>query len=89
MRPDGTKAYLKTNINKCHHLFNLYTGLSEAMAEHLIKCLEFEISKKMNNGKIGYMKTMYKWLVEHQWEESEQEMTDNDNKQSSYGTELI
>ena len=89
MLPDGTKAYLKTNINKCHHLFNLYTGLSEAMAEHLIKCLEFEISKKMNNGKIGYMKTMYKWLVEHQWEESEQEMTDNDNKRSSYGTELI
>ena len=23
LRPDGTKAYLKTNINRCHHLFNL------------------------------------------------------------------
>jgi len=89
-RPDGTKAYLKTNINKCHHLFNLYTGLSEAMAQHLIDCLNFEISKKMKAGKIGYMKTMYKWLTEHCWEESEQEMQDTETtSQSAYGTELM
>lgn len=89
-RPDGTKGYLQANINKCHHLFNLYTGLSEAMAQHLIDCLNFEMSKKMQQGKLGYMKTMYKWLIEHHWEESEAEMTDTiNNKVSSYGTELI
>ncbi len=90
LRPDGTKAYLKTNINRCHHLFNLYTGLSEAMAQHLIDCLNFEVSKKTRTGKIGYMKTMYKWLIEHQWEESEAEMQDETkNEASTYGTELI
>ena len=89
LRPDGTKAYLKTNINRCHHLFNLYTGLSEAMAQHLIDCLNFEVDKRMRNGKLGYMKTMYKWLVEHNWEESEQEMTDTQTSSTTYGTELI
>jgi hypothetical protein len=89
LRPDGTKAYLKTNINRCHHLFNLYTGLSEAMAQHLIDCLNFEVDKKMKCGKIGYMKTMYKWLVEHAWEESEQEMSDVQTNSTAYGTELI
>ena len=89
LRPDGTKAYLKTNINRCHHLFNLYTGLSEAMAQHLIDCLNFEVDKRMRNGKLGYMKTMYKWLVEHNWEESEQETTDTQTSSTTYGTELI
>ena len=90
LRPDGTKGYLQTNINKCRHLFNLYTGLSEAMAEHLIDCLNFEISKKMKTGKLGYMKTMYRWLTEHHWEESEAEMQDEANTNaSSYGTDLI
>ena len=89
LRPDGTKAYLKTNINRCHHLFNLYTGLSEAMAQHLIECLDFEVSKKVRTGKLGYMKTMYKWLVEHAWEESEQEMSDTKTNSTAYGTELI
>lgn len=38
-----------------------------------------------------YMKTMWRWLVDHQWEESEEEMQDqvNETKQQSYGTELI
>ena len=89
LRPDGTKAYLKTNINRCHHLFNLYTGLSEAMAQHLIDCLQFEVSKKTRTGKLGYMKTMYKWLVEHCWEESEAEMADASTSAATYGTDII
>ena len=70
-------------------MFNLYTGLSEAMAQHLIECLDFEVSKKVRTGKLGYMKTMYKWLVEHAWEESEQEMSDTKTNSTAYGTELI
>ena len=90
LRPDGTKCYLRTNINKCRHLFNVYVGQSEAMAQHLIQCLDFEMKKKTNEGKLGYMKTMWKWLVDHQWEESEEEMQDNSKmEESTYGTELI
>lgn len=90
LRPDGTKNYLRANINKCRHLFNVYVGQSEAMAQHLIQCLDFEMKKKTNEGKLSYMKTMWKWLVDHQWEESEEEMQDNSKvEESTYGTELI
>lgn len=36
------------------------------------------------------MKTMWRWLVDHQWEESEEEMQDNSKlEETTYGTELI
>jgi len=90
MRPDGSKSYLRANVNKCRHFFNVTTGSSEAYKEHIIKCLEFEINKKMKEGKISYMKTMWRWLIDHQWEETEEEMKDNEqNTVNSYGTELI
>lgn len=89
-RPDGSKAYLRANVNKCRHLFNSYVGNSQAMAENLINCLNYEIGKKMREGKLSYMKTMWRWLVDHQWEESEEEMQDSVKQNSSgYGTELI
>lgn len=90
LRPDGSKCYLRANVNKCRHLFNVTCGKSSAMAEHLINCLKFEIDKKTREGKLSYMKTMWRWLVDHQWEESEEEMNDNvEQTTSTYGTELI
>lgn len=90
MRPDGSKSYLRANINKCRHLFNVKVGNSSAMAEHIIRCLEFELDKKMREGKISYMMTMWNWLSRNQWEVSEEEMQDTELKASqSYGTELI
>lgn len=90
MRPDGTKNYLRANVNKCRHLYNTYVGRSSAAAEHINNCLAFEIDKKTRSGKIGYMKTMWRWLVDHQWEETEEEMKDSTTKtQDAYGTELI
>ena len=89
MRPDGSKSYLRANINKCRHLFNLKVGNSSAMAEHIIKCLEFELDKKMKEGKIGYMMTMWNWLTRSQWEAIEEEMQDTSKTVSTYGTELI
>ena len=90
LRPDGSKSYLRANVNKCRHLFNLKVGKSSAMAEHIIKCLEFEIDKKMREGKLSYMMTMWNWLSRNQWEVSEEEMQDTELRTSqSYGTELI
>ena len=59
------------------------------MAQHINYCLQHEIDKKMREGKISYMKTMWRWLVDHQWEESEIEMTEPTEKVNAYGTELI
>lgn len=89
LRPDGSKSYLRANVHKCRHLYNVYVGHSQAMAEHINDCLAFEISKKTSTGKIGYMKTMWRWLVDHQWEETEEEMSDNTKTVNTYGTELI
>lgn len=90
MRPDGSKSYLRANINKCRNLFNAKVGQSSAMAEHIINCLKFEIDKKMREGKISYMMTMWNWLSRNQWEVSEEEMQDIEQKaDQSYGTELI
>ena len=90
LRPDGTKNYLRANVNKCRHFFNVYVGQIEAMAQHHIQCLAFEMKKKTNKDKLSYMKKMWRWLVDHQWEESEEEMQDNYKiEESTYGTELI
>lgn len=89
MRPDGSKSYLRANVHKCRHLYNTYVGKSSAMAEHINDCLRFEINKKTMTGKISYMKTMWRWLVDHQWEETEEEMSDSQKQTNAYGTELI
>ena len=90
VRSDGSKSYLRANVNKCRHFFNTKCGKSSAMAEHIIKCLEYEIDKRMREGSISYMMTMWNWLTRSQWEAIEDEIADK--KQipvNSYGTELI
>ena len=90
LRPDGAKSYLRANVNKCRHFFNVTTGNSIAMKQHLINCLQYEINKKTREGKISYMKTMWRWLIDHQWEETEEEMADNSTTNTNaYGTELL
>lgn len=90
VRPDGSKCYLRANVNKCRHFFDVTTGNSSAFKEHIIKCLEFEIDKKMKEGKLTYMKTMWRWLIDHQWEAVEEEMNDTvKTPDKSYGTELL
>ena len=89
MRKDGTKCYLRANVNKCRHFFNTKCGKSAAMAEHIIRCLDYEISKRMREGSLSYMMTMWNWLTRSQWEAVEDEMSDTSNTQSTYGTELM
>lgn len=92
-RPDGTKGFLRSNINKCRKEYNRIIGKSRAMHEHLIKCLQFEIDNKMITGKIGYMKTMWKWLTQREWEVTEEEMQfsmeQDINNETAYGANII
>ena len=90
LRSDGSKAFLRTNKNKCRNLYNILTGGNNAMCEHINKCLQFEIDKKMKSGSMGYMKTMWRWLQDRQWEASDEEMNNTEqNIQHGYGTELF
>lgn len=90
VRPDGTKGYLRANVNKCRKEYNRTVGKSKAMHEHICKCLNFEVENKMLTGKIGYMKTMWKWLTQHEWETVEEQMKVEQPipLYNNYGTEL-
>ena len=89
IRPDGTKGFLRANVNKCRKEYNRIVGKSRAMHQHIMNCLSFEIDNKMLTGKIGYMKTMWKWLTQHEWETYEEQMkVEEPVISNSYGTEL-
>ena len=87
IRPDGTKGFLRANINKCRKEYNRIVGKSRAMHEHIMSCLRYELDDKMRTGKLGYMKTMWKWLTQHEWECYEEQL--NIKEEDSYGTDII
>jgi hypothetical protein len=86
----GGKSYLRGNLNKCSYFFYYKCGKSSAKGGHLIKCLDYEVAKRMREGSLGYMMTMWNWLTRSQWEAVEEEMQDTTKQAvNSYGTELI
>ena len=87
-RPDGTRGFLRSNINKCRKEYNRIIGKSKAMHEHILSCLRYEIDDKLQTGKIGYMKTMWKWLTQHEWEYYEEQMNEQQNAEL-YGATVI
>ena len=58
---------------------------------YVIDCLRYEIDDKMRTGKMGYMKTMWKWLTQHEWETFEEQMKLDDYQPNTYnyGTDVI
>lgn len=87
-RPDGTRGFLRSNVNKCRKEYNRIIGKSKAMHEHIMSCLRYEIDDKLQTGKIGYMKTMWKWLTQHEWECYEEQMNEQQNTEL-YGATVI
>ena len=89
-RPDGTKGFLRANVNKCRQEYNRIVGKSRAMHEHIMNCLRYELDDKITTGKIGYMKTMWKWLTQHEWEVYEEQLKCNQQaEEDSYGTNIL
>lgn len=89
IRPDGTKGFLQGNSKKCRTLYNKIVKNDMILHNRIIKCLEIELDNKLMTGKIGYMKTMWKWLTNSEWEIYEEQMKDKQVKEELYGTELI
>ena len=60
------------------------------MDEHIMKCRKFEVDNKMITGKLGYFKTMWKWLTQREWEVIEEQLQyeqgNNLVNNDSYGT---
>jgi|WetSurMetagenome_2_1015567.scaffolds.fasta_scaffold03396_4 hypothetical protein len=91
IRPDGTRGYLRTNTNKCKLIYKQTIGKSPAMHKHIMDCLQHEIDYRMSTNSLSYMKTMYRWLTNREWEVSEEQMKDDvkPTNKKVYGTELI
>ena len=87
IRPDGTKGFLRANVNKCRKEYNRIVGKSRAMHEHIMDCLRYELDDKMRTGKLGYMKTMWKWLTQHEWECYEEQL--KVKEEDTYGTDIL
>ena len=87
IRPDGTKGFLRANVNKCRKEYNRIIGKSRAMHEHIMDCLRYELDDKMRTGKLGYMKTMWKWLTQHEWECYEEQL--KVKEEDTYGTDIL
>lgn len=89
-RPDGTKGFLRTNVNKCRQQYNKVCGKSKGMHEYLLKSLKYDISTKTMQGKLAYMKTMWKWLTTCEWEVFDEQMNNEvtTSTDTIYGTEL-
>lgn len=82
IRPDGTKGFLRANINKCRREYNKIVGKSRAMHQHLTNCLRYEVEQKQLTGKLSYMKTMWKWITQNEWEVIEEQMKEDPNSRS-------
>ena len=87
IRPDGTKGFLRANVNKCRKEYNHIVGKSRAMHEHIMDCLRYELDNKMRTGKLGYMKTMWIWLTQHEWECYEEQL--KVKEEDTYGTDIL
>lgn len=90
LRPDGTKGFLRANVNKCRKLYNQTVGRSTATHDHIMRCLDYELAQKTSTGKLCYMKTMWKWLTNHEWENAEEQIADTtSNTPKTYGIEFF
>ena len=87
IRPDGTKGFLRSNVKKCREYYNKLVKGNLDLHNRLISALNYEISDKTLTGKLGYMKTMWKWLTSHEWELIEEQMNEK-IEVNTYGTQL-
>lgn len=91
-RVDGTKDYLRSNKQKAKTYYESLVGSNITLHNHIIKCLKSEVSEKLVTGKIGYMKRMWKWLTNHEWEIYEDRIIEQkqpEQQSEQYGTEII
>lgn len=88
IRPDGTRSFLHSNAKKCRDLYNKIVKNDLTKHNHIIDCLKKEIEDKILSGKLCYMKTMWKWITNSEWENYE-ETKDESTSEQLYGTNLL
>ena len=67
IRQDGTKDWLKTDLNKSRKLYLQLIKKDEVLHKQIMECLKFEVKERNRTNKTGYMKRLFKWLSSEEW----------------------
>lgn len=87
VRTDGVIDYLRTDQKHCSQIYLLQTKNSRARHDHIMKCLKFEVNKRIKDGSMKFMVRMSKWLTTESWKAYEDEINNTVTTQS-YGTNV-
>lgn len=89
-RPNGTKDYLKTNINRCKAKYEKFIEGRLDIHEHILNCLDKEIKERELTGGSQYFKKLWNWLGSEGWKDYEHLLEENPTEQTfmPHGTEL-
>lgn len=91
VRPNGTKDYLKTDIQRCKTVYNRLVKNNVSLHNTIINCLKFELQKRQSSNGMAFMKRLPNWLRSEEWKSYEQEIKDSNMNiiiNTSYGTDL-
>lgn len=66
-RPDGTRDYLKTDLNRSRKLYLSMIKSDAALHNTIMDCLKLELRERNRTNKSGYMKRLYSWLNTEEW----------------------
>jgi hypothetical protein len=88
VRTDGVIDYLRTDQKHCKQLYMVLTKNNRASHDHIVKCLKFEIEKRIRDGSIKFMPRMSRWLSTESWKAYEDEINSLPNKPANYGTSV-
>lgn len=90
VRNGNNKDYLRTDRSRCRKKYAKITRNKKSIHNHIIKCLEFEITTRQNEGTMSFMKRLPNWLDGKEWESWAERMEHEAApiKQKAYGTDL-
>jgi hypothetical protein len=93
IRTDGSRDYLRSDVNRARVVYNKLVGKSETKHNEVMTALKAELAEKRASNKMSYMKRMYKWLTSEEYlvylEKSKAIIYSDEPKTISYGTEVV
>jgi hypothetical protein len=91
-RPSGQRDFLRTNLKNCRQLYKKITKEKKQIHDHIVRCLDYEVNIRKQEGSLSYMKKLVNWLNGREWEAYEQAMQQDKRKaeeeEISYGTKI-
>lgn len=88
-RTDGTKDYLKLDLNRTRKAYSKLIGKNRAKHDQIMDCLVLEIQDKTRTGKMGYFTRLPKWVASEGWSAYEHCLNDDTETNTvKYGEQL-